>query len=93
VILVIDVQGAAQVRRRYRDAVSVFLRTSSLEILEQRLRGRATDSPESIARRLAAARQELTRADEYDYQVINDDLDAAVVALRAIIARQFRGGP
>jgi guanylate kinase len=93
VILDIDVQGAAQVRRRCPNRVSIFLRTSTPEALEQRLRLRHTEGPEAIRRRLETARQELARADEYDYQVINDDLETAVAELRAIIARQFREGP
>jgi guanylate kinase len=93
VILVIDVEGAAQVRRRCPNPVSVFLRTSTPEALEQRLRQRHTDSPEAIRGRLETARRELARADEYDYQVINDDLETAVAELRGIIARQFREDP
>jgi guanylate kinase len=89
VILDIDVQGAAQVRQQCPDAVSIFLRTSSLEILEQRIRDRGTETEESIGKRLAGARVELARAGEYDYQVVNDDLETAVAAVRAVIQRQF----
>ena len=77
----IDVQGAGQVRAA-PEAVSVFLRVSShddgeeLRTLEQRLRGRGTESEEAIESRLQGARRELARAGEYDYQVVNDDLDA-----------------
>jgi guanylate kinase len=89
VILVIDVKGAAQVRASCPDAVSVFLRASSWEECERRLRGRGTEDEATIARRLATARYELSRAGEYRYQVINDDLDTAVEQLHAIIAREF----
>ncbi len=88
VILDIDVQGAEQVRRLCPDAVSIFLRTSSPETYERRLRERGTETEESIRRRLASARVELVRAGEYDYQVINDDLETAVAAVRDIIRRQ-----
>jgi len=89
VVLEIDVQGAAQVRRECPDAVTVFLRTSSLESYEQRLRSRGTESEEAIQRRLQGARRELERLDEYQYVVINDDLDTAVAELRAIVRRHF----
>ena len=92
VILVIDVQGAALVRRRCPDAVSVFVKTSSPEVLERRLRGRGTESEEAIRLRLANALNELARAGEYEYVVINDDLDAAVARLREIVVALFRKG-
>jgi guanylate kinase len=84
VILDIDVQGADQVRAQCRDAVSIFLRTSSLEALEQRLRKRG--EPEaSIQRRMDSARRELQRSGEYQHQVINDDLEKAVRQLKEIV--------
>lgn len=93
VILDIDVQGAAQIRRQYPDAVSVFLSTPSMEICEARLRRRGSESEASIERRLATARRELQRAGEYDYQVLNDDLDNAVAQLGRIVRQSFeRGG-
>jgi guanylate kinase len=57
----------------------------SLELLEQRLRGRSTDSEDVIKRRLGDARSDMTHWDEFDYVVINDDLEAAVAALQAIL--------
>jgi guanylate kinase len=90
VVLDIDVQGAAQVRRKCPEAVTVFLRTSSLDEYERRLRMRHTEDEPSIQRRLAGARAELAHAGEYDHQVINDDLEAAVADLYAIVAAQFR---
>ncbi|HJT76833.1 MAG TPA: guanylate kinase [Gemmataceae bacterium] len=92
VVLDIDVQGAEQVRRQCPDAVSVFLSPSSPEVLERRLRGRRTETEAAVRRRLANARGELARRDEYTYQVVNDELEEAVAQLRAIIRRQFERG-
>jgi guanylate kinase len=78
VVLGIDVQGASAVVRRHPDAITVFLRPGSLEELERRLRGRQTETEESIQKRLARARSELALAPEYRHQVINDDLERAV---------------
>ena len=89
VILDIDVQGAAAVRRQCPDSVLVFLRTSSLEAYEQRLRKRGTEAEAAIQERLAAARRELACAGDYGYQVINDDLDTAVRELHDLVQRQF----
>jgi guanylate kinase len=91
VLLDIDVQGASQVRRKCPDAVSVFLRAPSVEAYEQRLRQRGTESEAALQRRLQGARRELEHAGEYDYQVINDDLEAAVADVRAIIHRSYEG--
>lgn len=90
VLLDIDVQGWEQVKRRCPDAVSVFVRTSSLATYETRLRARATEDEATIQKRLRGAVRELARAAEYDHQVINDDLDTALAALRAIVAECFR---
>ncbi len=89
VLLDIDTKGWEQVKRLCPEAVSIFLRTSSLETYEKRLRERGTESEEALQRRLAGARAELARAPEYDYQVINDDLDSAVAQLRTVVARLF----
>jgi guanylate kinase len=89
VLLDIDVQGAAQVRQKCPDAVSIFIKAPSLEVYEQRLRQRHTESKEALQQRLAGARRELERAGEYDYQVINDDLDQAVAEVRNLIHRLF----
>ncbi len=89
VILDIDTQGWAQVKRLCPDAVSIFIRTSSPAEYERRLRRRGTETEEQIQRRLRAAAAELTRAAEYDHQVINDDLEAAVAALKAIVGPLF----
>ena len=89
VILVIDVQGAAQVRAKCPDAVTVFLRTSCWEEYERRLRARGDSSEATIRLRLENARGELARAGEYQFEVINDDLDSAVERLHAIVKAQF----
>ncbi len=85
VVLVIDVQGARQVRRRSPDAVGIFVLPPSFAALEARLRGRSQDSPEAIARRLDTARAEVLAFAEYDYVVVNDDVEACVDRLRAIV--------
>ncbi len=85
VALVIDVQGARQVRRSMTESVGVFVLPPSFDTLEQRLRGRCQDAEPEIQRRLAAARTEVTAVSEYDYVVVNDDLDRCVDQIRAII--------
>jgi guanylate kinase len=85
IVLVIDVQGARQVRLRYANTVGVFVLPPSFEILEQRLRGRSKDPEEAIQRRLRTARNEVAAFAEYDYVIVNDELDACVDRLRAII--------
>jgi guanylate kinase len=84
-VLVIDVQGARQVRIRCADTVGIFVMPPSFEILEQRLRGRSKDSEEAMQRRLSTARAEVAAFVEYDYVVVNDELDACVERLRSIV--------
>lgn len=84
-LLEIDVQGARQIMRRYPQALTVFLRTSSEAEYEKRLRGRGTEVEDVIRRRLANARNELQHAPEYQFQVVNDDLDQAVREIIHII--------
>lgn len=91
VILDIDVQGAEQVRRKYPANVSIFVKAGSLDSYEQRLRARGTETEEAIKRRVANARQELALANEYDYQVTNDDLSDALTRIEAIIDRAIKG--
>lgn len=96
VLLVIDVQGAAQVRSRYpADHTSVFLDVPSADELERRLRARGTETEERIARRLATAERERARAGEFDHRVVNDTVPSAVRQLLAIIDHEFtqRGVP
>jgi len=78
VILEIDVDGARQVLQTYPKALTIFIRTETLENLEQRLRARGTESEEALARRLEVARREMEAADFYKHHVINRDLDEAV---------------
>jgi guanylate kinase len=89
VILEIDVKGAEQIRRICPHSVSIFLKARSMETLEQRLRLRGTESEEAIRRRLDGAQSELARAGEYDYQVVNDDLEEAVAQVTGIVRGQF----
>ena len=94
VILEIDVQGAFQIRDKMPDAFLVFIEPPSLEVLEQRLRGRGTEDEDTILRRLEAAKVELSRKKEYDIRLVNDDLDTAVGELVAYVngkAEETRG--
>lgn len=88
VVLVIDVQGARQVRRLRSGATTIFVMPPSFQILEQRLRGRSKDSEPAILKRLQVAREEVASFSEYDYIVINDELTAAVDRLRSIVLAQ-----
>jgi guanylate kinase len=89
VVLEIDVEGAQAVMRLFSDAVTIFLRPSTSEELERRLRGRGTESDDAIRRRLAQADRELALADRYQYQVINDDMDQAVRDICDILTRAW----
>ena len=91
-VLEIDWQGARQVRRRFPEAVSIFIVPPSIDVLRERLSARAQDSAEVVERRMADARSELSHYAEYDYLVINDDFAAALSDLRAIVgAERLRG--
>jgi len=85
VILEIDWQGAQQVRRLYPQAVSIFVLPPSIETLEQRLNSRGQDSQETIARRVAAAREEMRHVGEFDYVTINLNFEDALQDIRAVI--------
>jgi guanylate kinase len=84
-VLVIDVQGARQVRVRCAGTVGIFVLPPSFPILEQRLRGRSSDTEEAMQRRLQTARDEVAAFREYDYVVVNDELEACVDRLRSIV--------
>jgi len=88
VVLVIDVQGERQIRRRGIDAITVFVMPPSADVLEQRLRGRSKDSESAIQRRLATAREEVAAFEEYDFIVVNDQLASAVDRLRSIVVAE-----
>ena len=85
VILEIELDGARQVKAKRPEAVMLFIAPPSLVELEQRLRGRGTDSETKIQRRLARAREELRAVREFDYLIVNDVLDDAVTAFSAVI--------
>ncbi len=89
-ILEIDVQGALNVKRRFPDAVLVFVEPPSLEVLRERLVGRGTETPESVELRLANAEHELSLADHYDVRIVNDDLEEATVALADVLQNYER---
>lgn len=85
VVLVIDVQGARQVRAKSLGATTVFVMPPSFPVLEERLRRRSKDSEAAIRRRLRVARDEVASFPEYDFIVVNDELTAAVDRLRGIV--------
>jgi guanylate kinase len=84
-LLDIDVQGAAQVKRTLTDAISVFVLPPDRETLEWRLRNRGEDSEEVVQRRLNDARREIEEYDKYDYVLINDQLKKSIERLKAIV--------
>ena len=90
VILEIEIQGARKVRKQYPEAVLLFVTTKDLATLRERLTGRGTESPEVIRQRLYRAVQESEGIEEYDYLVVNDDLDACVEEIRRIIESEHR---
>ena len=85
VILEIEVQGGAQIKKKRPDCVSIFILPPSLEVLEHRLRRRGTDSEEAIQKRLAAAKGEIAQPLQYDYVIVNDDLEPAVEQMAEIL--------
>ena len=85
VVLVIDVQGARQVRQRGTDHTAVFVMPPSFQVLERRLRCRSTEPEAALQRRLETARAEVSSYREYDYVVVNDDLQEAFRDLKAIL--------
>lgn len=85
ILLEIDWQGATQVRKLFPHCISVFILPPSLQALEQRLKGRGTDDPAIIARRLAAVREDVAHVAEFDYVIINDDLNEALHELNALV--------
>lgn len=85
VIMDIDVQGASQIQRVFPEAVTVFVLPPSAEVLLERLRRRKTESPQALVARLNSALLELRAVEEYEYVVMNDDLDRAVKQIGAIL--------
>lgn len=90
-LLDVDVQGGHSIKQLMPDAVMILIEPPSMEELERRLRGRRSDSEETVRKRLAKAREELARAGEYDHVVTNRVLDDTVAEIQAILARE-RGG-
>ena len=85
VVLDIDIQGARQIRSAVPDARLVFVLPPSVRIMMARLAGRGTEAPDDIARRLRSALDELQAGPEFDYVVVNDDLDECLAEIRAIV--------
>ena len=85
VLLEIDWQGARQVRERFAGTVGIFILPPSIEALEWRLHHRGTDSEQTITRRLLGAGAEMAHAPEFEYVIINEDFDAALVQMRAVV--------
>jgi guanylate kinase len=85
VVLEIEVQGARQIRGTLPSAVQVFIAPPSPEVLRERLEGRATDRPEEIERRLAAAAEELTARGEFGHVIVNDDAERATEELVELV--------
>lgn len=89
-ILEIDVQGAFQVKKRFPDAILIFIMPPSLEVLAERLSARGTETEESLSLRLANAKAEIELAPRYDDVVVNDDLDDATAELLQVIQQHER---
>lgn len=90
VLLEIEVQGAEMVMQKCPDALTIFIVPPSFEELEHRLRGRGTESEESVAKRLATARDELPAAKLYDYVICNDTVQDAVARLDALVNGEMK---
>ena len=88
VVMVIDVHGAANIRRMYPGATTIFLLPPSTQELERRLRGRGTESEESIRERLEIARNELAQQDKFTLKLVNDEVDACAARLYDVICQR-----
>jgi guanylate kinase len=91
VILEIDVQGAAQVRRNYPESVLIFVLPPSWDDLRRRITKRGAETPAQIAKRLDEAKRELEQLDNYDYVIVNDDVNRAITDMQDIIAGRSSG--
>ena len=85
ILLEIDWQGAAQVRKHFPEAVTLFILPPSIEALRERLSGRGQDSAEVIEKRMAAARDDIGHAAEFEYIIVNDDFDQALLDFLAVV--------
>ena len=92
VVLEIDVEGAMMVLASHPDAITIFLHPGSDEELERRLRDRATETEDSIQRRLEVARREMACKDKYKHEVVNNTVDQAVEAICKILNQTLNGG-
>lgn len=90
VILEIEVQGGAQVKRKRPDSVGIFIVPPSLKELEHRLRNRGTEADEIVRKRLSAARREIQEAENYDYVIVNDTVERAAEQIREILNAEKR---
>ncbi|CAK6508831.1 guanylate kinase [Rickettsia helvetica] len=88
VLFDIDWQGARSIKKNAADVVAIFVLPPSIEILEQRLRNRATDNEEAIKLRMQSAQNEISHANEYDYVITNDDFDRTLKKIHAIIVAE-----
>lgn len=88
VILVIEVQGGLQIKEKVKDSLLIFLLPPNLEILEERLRGRMSDSEEMIQNRMKIALTEIEVSKQYDYRVVNDDLNTTIKTVEEIIEKE-----
>lgn len=88
VLLKIEVEGADNIRKLYPDVISIFLTPPNMSVLEKRLRDRGSEDDDDIRRRLDIACEELNRICEYDYVVVNDDLESAVDEIKTIITAE-----
>ncbi len=93
VVLEIEVQGAQQVRATDADSVQIFISPPDPTVLRERLKGRGTDSETAIDKRLEVARQELAARDDFDYQLVNDEIDRATEELVGIVRSELGKGP
>lgn len=88
ILLSIDVQGAAKIKKNFQDAVLIFLMPPSLKVLEDRLKKRATDDDAEVSKRLLMAKDEMAEVGNYNYVVINDKVDETVSEIKGIIQRE-----
>ncbi len=88
----VDVKGAFSLRRAFPDSTFlIFITPPSLEVLEQRLRARSTETEEQLQKRLARAEMEMAQSKEFDYILVNDDLDTAKKEMAELITKNFKG--
>lgn len=85
IVLEIELKGARQIRASYPSALSIFILPPSLEELEKRIRSRAQDSEEAITRRMHRAKEEISAANEFDIQIVNDDFETALNSIEAVL--------